>query len=240
MTLQIAGEIKDICTDLDIHFVFKASFRKANRTKRESFRGIGDDPAIQILRRVKAELQVPITTDVHEVQDIEKLDGDVDIIQIPAFLSRQSALLEAAADTGKIINVKKGQFASGESMCHAIDKINARGNDEVMLTERGNSFGYSDLIVDMRNIPIMQELGVPVILDCTHANQRPNQSSGITGGTREYIEHLARAGVAVGADGIFLETHPVPDQALSDGSNMLPLNELHGLLTRLIRIKEAL
>ena len=240
LPLQIATELKTICGDLHIPFIFKASLRKANRTSGNSFTGIGDSQAIDILRNVKAELNIGITTDVHDTSDIDMVSSVVDIIQIPAFLCRQTDLIKAAGRTEKMVNIKKGQFMSAESMKYAVSKVKSVGNENVMLTERGNSFGYNDLVVDMRNIAIMQEAGVPVILDCTHANQKLNQPSGTTSGTSKYIETLAKAGIAAGANGLFIETHPNPELALSDGSNMLKLSKIEPLLTSLIKIKKAL
>ena len=240
ITLEIAEELKLICEELDIPLVFKASFKKANRTNVQSFSGIGDDEALEILAKLKKELDLFITTDIHESKDAEMVASVVDIIQIPAFLCRQTELLLAASRTERIVNVKKGQFMSGQSMSFAAEKVKSTGNHQVLLTERGNSFGYEDLVVDMRNIAVMQENKCPVVLDCTHANQKPNQSSGVTNGTSQFIELLAKAGIASGADGLFIETHPNPSSALSDGSNMLELSEMRPLLKKLIAIKRAL
>ena len=240
VVFQTAEVIKGICTRLQIPLVFKASYRKANRTNHLSFRGIGDEKALQILNDVKSKYDLSITTDIHESHEAAPVSEVVDILQIPAFLCRQTTLIQAAAETGKAVNIKKGQFMSAESMAFVVEKVRVTGNENVILTERGNSFGYGDLIVDFRNIPIMQKNGCPVVLDCTHANQRPNQSSGITDGASEHIATLAKAGVGVGVNGLFIETHPNPSKALSDGSNMLPLEELEELLIELKSINKAL
>jgi 2-dehydro-3-deoxyphosphooctonate aldolase (KDO 8-P synthase) len=238
-TRIIAKEIKQITLDLGIPFIFKASYRKANRTSSSSFKGIGDDRALSILKDIKVSMQIPVTTDIHESTETELLDF-VDIIQIPAFLCRQTALLEAAAKTGKIINIKKGQFMSAHSMKFAAEKVRNVGNSNIILTERGNSFGYNDLIVDMRNIPELGQFGYPVVLDCTHANQKTNQERGITEGSPEHIRTLAKAGIVSGAKGIFVETHIDPSKALSDGANMLKLSELRPLLKTLLALKSTL
>lgn len=240
ITLRIAREIKNICSELDIPFFFKASYKKANRSSLHSFTGIGDEQALAILREVKEELHIPIVTDIHTEGEAVWAAQVADILQIPAFLCRQTDLLVAAAKTGKTVNIKKGQFMSPESMCNAVEKVREAGNPHVMLTERGTTFGYQDLVVDFRGVKAMQENRCPVVLDCTHSLQQPNQPSGVTGGRPDLIETIARAGVAVGFDGLFMETHPEPSKALSDGANMLPLNELRPLLIRLIRIRKAL
>ena len=240
ITLRIAREIKDICSELDIPFFFKASYKKANRSSLHSFTGIGDEQALAILQKVKDEYQVPIVTDIHTNEEAVWAAQVADILQIPAFLCRQTDLLVAAAKTGKTVNIKKGQFMSPESMRNAVEKVREAGNAHVMLTERGTTFGYQDLVVDFRGVKAMQENRCPVVLDCTHSLQQPNQPSGVTGGRPDLIETIARAGVAVGFDGLFMETHPEPSKALSDGANMLPLNELRPLLIRLIRIRKAL
>ena len=240
ITLRIAREIKDICGELDIPFFFKASYKKANRSSLHSFTGIGDEQALAILQKVKDEYQVPVVTDIHTNEEAEWAAQVADILQIPAFLCRQTDLLVAAAKTGKTVNIKKGQFMSPESMRNAVEKVREAGNPHVMLTERGTTFGYQDLVVDFRGVKAMQENRCPVVLDCTHSLQQPNQPSGVTGGRPDLIETIARAGVAVGFDGLFMETHPEPSKALSDGANMLPLNELRPLLIRLIRIRKAL
>ena len=240
ITLRIAREIKEICSALDIPFFFKASYKKANRSSLHSFTGIGNEEALAVLKTVKEELHVPIVTDIHTEGEAAWAAQIADILQIPAFLCRQTDLLVAAAKTGKTVNIKKGQFMSPESMRNAVEKVREAGNPHVMLTERGTTFGYQDLVVDFRGVKAMQENRCPVVLDCTHSLQQPNQSSGVTGGRPDLIETIARAGVAVGFDGLFMETHPEPSKALSDGANMLPLNELRPLLIRLIRIRKAL
>ncbi len=240
ITFQIAETIVNICHQLSIPYFFKASYRKANRSSLQSFSGIGDEAALQILADVKSHFQVPIVTDIHTEEEAVMAAKVADIIQIPAFLCRQTSLLVAAAQTGKIVNIKKGQFLSPESMRFAVEKVRAAGNEHVMLTERGTTFGYQDLIVDFRGIKTMQENHCPVVLDCTHSLQQPNQLKGVTGGHPELIETIAKAGIAVGFDGLFIETHPNPSKALSDGANMLPLNELQPLLTKLLKIKKAL
>ena len=239
-TFEIANTLKTITEKLNIPFIFKGSFKKANRTRLNSFTGIGDESAINILKEVKKELRLPITTDVHCIDDIKKVENIVDILQIPAFLCRQTDLLIYAAKTGKYINIKKGQFLSAENMKYAIEKITSNSNNNVLATERGNMFGYNDLVVDFRSIPIMKEFDVPVVLDITHSLQQPNMSSGITGGKPKFIETIAKAGIAVGADGIFLETHPDPQSAKSDGENMLKLDLVEDLLLKLKKIKESI
>ena len=239
-TFEIANTLKTVTEKLNIPFIFKGSFKKANRTRLNSFTGIGDESAINILKEVKKELKLPITTDVHCIDDIKKVENIVDILQIPAFLCRQTDLLIYAAKTGKYINIKKGQFLSAENMKYAIEKITSNSNNNVLATERGNMFGYNDLVVDFRSIPIMKEFDVPVVLDITHSLQQPNMSSGITGGKPKFIETIAKAGIAVGADGIFLETHPDPQSAKSDGENMLKLDLVEDLLLKLKKIKESI
>ena len=240
ITFQIATEIKRICEQLEIPFIFKASYKKENRTKLDSFTGPGLTKGIKILQDIKKTLSIPITTDFHNADDIKKAGHLVDIIQIPAFLCRQTDMLISAANTQKYINVKKAPFLSGESCKFIIEKIRESGNENIILTERGNSFGYENLIVDMRNIPIMKNYNVPVIIDATHANQKPNQSIGKSGGTPEFIETLASSALAAGADGVFIETHPNPSFALSDGATSLPLNNLKTVLAKLIRIKAVI
>jgi 2-dehydro-3-deoxyphosphooctonate aldolase (KDO 8-P synthase) len=240
MTMGIATRIKEITNRLQLPFVFKASYRKANRTRTDSFSGIGDEKALQILGRVRKELSLPVVTDIHESDDAAIAAEYADILQIPAFLCRQTELLLAAAHTGKTVNIKKGQFLSGEAMKFAVDKIRLAGNKNVMLTERGNSFGYQDLVVDYRNIYEMQKINVPVVLDVTHSLQQPNQPAGVTGGRPELISLIAKAGIAAGADGIFIETHPDPANAKSDGANMLHLDELEKLLENLLKIRQAI
>ncbi len=240
MAMDIAGKLSDICSRLHIPFIFKGSYRKANRSRIDSFTSIGDRQALEILQAVGRHFQLPVLTDIHSVEEATLAAEYVDVLQIPAFLCRQTDLLVAAAQTGKVVNIKKGQFMSPEAMEFAMQKVVANGNAYVLLTERGTSFGYQDLVVDMRSIPIMKAFGATVILDCTHALQQPNQRSGITGGRPELIATLAKAGVAAGADGLFLETHPEPGKALSDGANMLALSQVETLLERLIRIREAI
>ncbi|MBF9142237.1 3-deoxy-8-phosphooctulonate synthase [Hymenobacter properus] len=240
MALRIAERIKHITDKLQIPYIFKGSYRKANRSRLDSFTGIGDETALRILQKVGREIGVPTVTDIHESSEAALAAEFVDVLQIPAFLCRQTDLLIAAAQTGKVVNVKKGQFLSGEAMKWAVDKIRQSGNPHVILTERGNSFGYSDLVVDFRNLPAMREFDVPVVMDVTHSLQRPNQSSGVTGGQPALIETIAKAAIAVGADGLFIETHPTPATALSDGANMLPLDQLEALLVKLTRVRDAL
>ncbi|MEN9448581.1 MAG: hypothetical protein RJA25_1871 [Bacteroidota bacterium] len=237
---EIAEHLVAITTELKIPFIFKASFKKANRSKLDSFTTIGEEKALQILADVKSHFNIPILTDVHETTDCDKVKDIVDIIQIPAFLCRQTELLLAAAKTGKIVNIKKGQFISAEMMQFAAEKVASTGNKNIWLTERGTQFGYNDLIVDFRNIQTMKEFGFPVIFDATHSVQQPNKSEGISGGKPEFIDTLAKCAIISGANGIFLETHPNPKEALSDGANMLALNEVKGLLEKLVKIKNAL
>lgn len=240
MPLEIATKIKGICEDLRIPFIFKASYKKANRSRLDSFTGIGDELALKTLKSVSKKLNIPIVTDIHTAEEASLAAEYVDVLQIPAFLCRQTDLLIAAAKTGKIINIKKGQFLSAASMQFAVQKVRESGNEQVMLTDRGNMFGYQDLIIDYRGIPEMQKSDVPVILDITHSLQQPNQSSGVTGGQPDLIETVAKAGIAVGVDGIFLETHPNPGIALSDGANMLKLDYLKDLLTKLVQLKQVI
>ncbi|MDR1437299.1 MAG: 3-deoxy-8-phosphooctulonate synthase [Candidatus Symbiothrix sp.] len=240
MALQIAEKIASVTGKLGIPYVFKGSYKKANRSKADSFTGIGDDKALKILRKVGETLGVPTVTDIHETQDAVRAAGYVDILQIPAFLCRQTDLLVAAARTGKIVNVKKGQFLSPGAMKFAVQKIVDSGNNQVLLTERGTTFGYTDLVVDYRGIPEMQSFGFPVVMDVTHSLQQPNQTSGVTGGLPALIEIIAKAAIATGVDGLFIETHPEPHKALSDGANMLRLDLLEPLLEKLLRIKNAL
>lgn len=238
MALDIAARIVPVCSRLDIPYAFKGSYRKANRSRVDSFTGIGDEKALKILQKVGREFDVPVVTDIHEAAEAEVAAEYVDILQIPAFLCRQTDLLVAAARTGKMINIKKGQFLAPESMRFAVRKVIDSGNDAVTVTERGTTFGYGDLVVDYRGIPVMQQDGkVPVILDVTHSLQQPNTGSGVTGGRPELIETIARAGIAVGADGLFIETHQDPSIAKSDGANMLRLDLLEGLLERLTAIR---
>lgn len=234
--LRIAESLMETTSRLGIPFIFKASYRKANRSRLNSFTGIGDEKALKVLAKVKETFRVPVVTDIHAVEEAARAAEVVDVLQIPAFLCRQTDLLVAAAQTGKVVNIKKGQFLSGESMGFAVDKVRMSGNNQVMLTERGSMFGYQDLVVDFRNIPIMQSFNVPVVLDVTHSLQQPNQPSGVTGGKPELIGMMAKAGIAVGVDGIFMETHPDPAHALSDGANMLPLGQVEGLLKQMLAI----
>jgi len=240
MALDIAEAIKILSDRYRIPYVFKASYRKANRSRLDSFTGIGDEKALKILAEIREQLSIPVVTDVHSPEEAIMAAEFVDVLQIPAFLCRQTDLLVACARTGKTVSVKKGQFLSPGAMRFAIDKVTGSGNQKVMITERGTTFGYQDLVVDFRGIPVMQQLGVPVILDVTHSLQQPNQQTGITGGTPWLIEHMARTGIAAGADGIFLETHPDPSSALSDGANMLPLDRLDHLLGQLQEIRKVI
>jgi len=239
IAMEIAEKILNICTRLEIPFIFKGSYRKANRSRLDSFTGIGDMEALEILKKVGERFNIPTITDIHTTEEASIASQYVDVLQIPAFLCRQTELLVAAAKTGKVVNIKKGQFLSPESMEHAVNKVKESGNNTVMLTDRGTMFGYQDIVVDYRGIPIMKKFGVPVILDITHSLQTPNQSSGVTGGKPEMIETIAKAGIAVGVDGIFLETHPNPKNAKSDGANMLELDQLEELLVKLIKIQES-
>ncbi len=235
----VAEKLLNICQSMSIPLIFKSSYRKANRTKLDSFQGIGDEKALSILKKVKEQFHLPILTDVHESRECEIAANYVDILQIPAFLCRQTDLLIAAAKTQKVINIKKGQFVSAQTMHFAAQKVRESGNPKVILTERGTMFGYNDLIVDYRNISWLQECGCPVVLDITHSLQQPNQSSGITGGRPQLIELIAKAGIAAGVNGIFLETHPYPAEAKSDGANMLPLDQVENLLKKLVIIRNA-
>ncbi|MBC8053199.1 MAG: 3-deoxy-8-phosphooctulonate synthase [Sphingobacteriaceae bacterium] len=240
MALKIAEKIVQITDKLQIPYIFKGSYRKANRSRIDSFSGIGDEKALKILARISKEFGIPTVTDIHAAAEAEMAAAYVDVLQIPAFLCRQTDLLVAAAKTGKVVNVKKGQFLSAGSMKFAVDKVKDSGNDKVILTDRGNTFGYQDLIVDFRGIPEMKAFGVPVVMDCTHSLQQPNQTSGVTGGKPELIETIAKAAIAVGADGLFIETHPEPENAKSDGANMLHLTLLENLLEKLIRVRQAI
>ncbi|WP_297905005.1 3-deoxy-8-phosphooctulonate synthase [uncultured Parabacteroides sp.] len=240
MALRIAEKITGITEKLHIPYVFKGSYRKANRSRLDSFTGIGDEKALKILRKVGETFHIPTVTDIHETKEAAMAAEYVDVLQIPAFLCRQTDLLVAAAETGKIVNIKKGQFLSPDAMRFATQKVVDAGNDKVMITERGTTFGYTDLVVDFRGIPQMQTFGFPVIMDVTHSLQQPNQTSGVTGGLPTLIETIAKAAIAVGTDGLFIETHPEPKQAKSDGANMLRLDLLEDLLTRLVRLKQAI
>lgn len=236
---EVAEKVAGICQKLGIPYVFKSSYRKANRTSASSFTGLGDEVALQMLKRIAEKFNLPVVTDIHSPEEAAMAADFVDILQIPAFLCRQTDLLVAAAKTGKIINVKKGQFVSGEAMKFAVEKIKNAGNNKVMLTERGTTFGYQDLVVDYRNIPAMQAHGVPVVMDVTHSLQQPNQTSGVTGGNPQLIGTIAKAAIAAGTDGLFIETHPNPSVAKSDGANMLKLDLLENLLEQLVRIRKA-
>lgn len=238
MVLNIAEKVYTICKNLKIPYIFKASYRKANRTSDASFTGIGDEAALKILQKVKEKFNLPVVSDIHTVEEAMIAAQYVDVLQIPAFLCRQTDLLIAAAKTGKVINVKKGQFVSGEAMQFAVSKIKNAGNNNVLLTERGTTFGYQDLVVDYRNLPTMQQYA-PVVMDVTHSLQQPNQTTGITGGNPQMISTIAKAAIAVGADGIFIETHPNPAQAKSDGANMLQLDLLEGLLKQLVQLRNV-
>jgi 2-dehydro-3-deoxyphosphooctonate aldolase (KDO 8-P synthase) len=240
MALSIAEKIVEITTKLQIPYVFKASYKKANRSRLDSFTGIGDDKALKILQEVKETFNIPIVTDIHTEEEAFFAAEVADILQIPALLCRQTDLLVAAAKTGKVVNIKKGQFLAPSGMQFAADKVVQAGNNKVMLTERGTTFGYTDLVVDMRGIPQMKKIGFPVIMDITHSLQQPNSNSGVTGGLPELIDTIAAASVAVGVDGLFIETHHNPKEAKSDGANMLPLNQLEQLLLKMVRIRQAI
>lgn len=240
IVMQIAERLVKICSTYNIPLVFKGSYKKANRTRIDSFTGIGNEAALAILAKVRDTFNIPVVTDIHTEEEADLAAKYVDVLQIPAFLCRQTDLLVAAAKTGKTVNVKKGQFSSPASMQFAVDKIVQSGNDQVMLTDRGTMFGYQDLVVDYRSIPIMQSFNVPVIMDCTHSLQQPNQTSGVTGGNPQMISTIAKAAIAVGADGLFIETHPDPANAKSDGANMLHLDEFEQLLKQLVAIRKAI
>jgi len=240
IAMEIAEKIKAITDKLEIPFIFKGSYRKANRSRLDSFTGIGDIKALEILKKVSQKFNIPTVTDIHTAEEAQLAAKYVDVLQIPAFLCRQTDLLVAAANTGKIVNIKKGQFLAAESMQFAVNKVRESGNNNVMLTDRGTMFGYQDMIVDYRGIPAMQENNCPVVLDITHSLQQPNQTSGVTGGKPELIETVAKAGIAVGVDGIFIETHPDPANAKSDGANMLHLDKLEDLLTKLVKIRKVI
>ena len=240
MAMRIAERVLKMTDKLGIPYVFKGSYRKANRSRLDSFTGIGDEKALKVLQKVRDTFNVPVVTDIHGPEEAEMAAEYVDILQIPAFLCRQTDLLVAAAKTGKIVNIKKGQFLSPGAMKFAADKVVEAGNAQVMLTERGTTFGYQDLLVDYRGIPEMQTFGHPVVLDVTHSLQQPNQTSGVTGGMPALIETVAKAGVAVGVDGLFMETHEDPSVAKSDGANMLKLDLLEELLVKLVRIRQAI
>lgn len=237
---EVAETVSALCAKRGIPFIFKASYRKANRTSMYSFTGLGDETGLQLLKKTGKRFSLPVTTDIHAHDEAQPAADCADVLQIPAFLCRQTDLLVAAAQTGKVVNVKKGQFLSGPAMKFAVEKIRQTGNDKIMLTERGTTFGYQDLVVDYRNIPWMKELGVPVVMDCTHSLQQPNQTTGVTGGNPRLIGTIAKAAIAVGADGIFIETHPNPAEAKSDGANMLRLDLLEPLLDQLLKLRQAI
>lgn len=236
----IAERISSICKAHGIPYIFKASYRKANRTSANSFTGLGDELGLELLKKTGKRFNLPTTTDIHSASEATIASNYADVLQIPAFLCRQTDLLTAAGQTGKIVNIKKGQFVSGEAMKFATDKVRLTGNHKIILTERGTTFGYQDLVVDYRNIPIMKSHGVPVVMDCTHSLQQPNQSTGVTGGNPHMIGTIAKAAIAAGADGLFIETHPDPSKALSDGANMLHIDLLEDLIKQLVRIREAI
>ncbi|MDX1684162.1 MAG: 3-deoxy-8-phosphooctulonate synthase [Saprospiraceae bacterium] len=234
---EVAGQVKEWCEELQIPYIFKASYEKANRSRLDSFTTIGRGKAMEALKSVKSNFGIPLTTDIHKDDEAEMAAEVVDVLQIPAFLCRQTSLLTAAAKTGKIVNIKKGQFMSPDAMKFAVEKVKESGNENVWLTERGTTFGYQDLVVDFRGIPVMQDISRKVVLDCTHSLQMPNQSGGVTGGRPKFISLMARAGIAAGVDGLFIETHPRPEKALSDGANMLRLDLLYDLLRQLTAIR---
>ena len=239
LAMEVAEKVSGICKDLGIAYIFKSSYRKANRTSGSSFTGIGDEAALAIVKKTGQKFRLPTTSDIHAHDEAAVAAKYVDVLQIPAFLCRQTDLLIAAAETNKIVNVKKGQFLSGEAMKFAVDKIRSTGNQKIILTERGTTFGYQDLVVDYRNIPVMKTHGTPVVMDCTHSLQQPNQTSGVTGGNPQMIATIAKAAIASGADGLFIETHPNPAVAKSDGANMLKLDLLEELLKQLVKIRKA-
>ena len=239
LVMEVADKVSGICKNLGIPYVFKASYRKANRTSSNSFTGIGDNSGLELIKKVGDTYKLPTTSDIHAHDEAAPAAKYVDILQIPAFLCRQTDLLVAAAETGKVVNVKKGQFLSGPAMKFAVEKIKKAGNNKIVLTERGTTFGYQDLVVDYRNIPWMQEHGAPVVMDCTHSLQQPNQTSGVTGGNPQLISTIAKAAIATGAEGLFIETHPNPSIAKSDGANMLRLDLLQGLLEQLVVLRRA-
>jgi len=240
IAFEIADKINDLSNKYELPWIFKGSYRKANRSRLDSFTGIGDIAALEILKKIGEHYKIPTVTDIHESCEAAMAAAYVDVLQIPAFLFRQTDLLVAAAKTGKTVNIKKGQFASANAMQHAVAKVKESGNDDIVLTERGNMFGYGDMIVDFRNIAWMKQNNLPVVMDITHSLQQPNQNSGVTGGLPELIETIAKAAIAVGADGLFLETHPDPKNAKSDGANMLPLSQLENLIQKLLKIRKAI
>ncbi|MBT4737861.1 MAG: 3-deoxy-8-phosphooctulonate synthase [Flavobacteriales bacterium] len=240
IAMEIAEKTLNICNKLEIPFIFKGSYRKANRSRIDSFTGIGDKEALSILKKVGEKFNIPTLTDIHSEEEASIAAQYVDVLQIPAFLCRQTDLLVAAARTGKIVNIKKGQFLSPKSMEHAVTKVKESGNNTIMITDRGTMFGYQDIVVDFRGIPTMKQFGVPVVMDITHSLQQPNQDSGITGGNPKMIEIISKAAIATGVDGIFLETHPNPSKAKSDGANMLELDKLEELLVKLVKIRKVI
>jgi 2-dehydro-3-deoxyphosphooctonate aldolase (KDO 8-P synthase) len=235
----VASKVSSLCKKMGIPYIFKASYRKANRTSGRSFVGLGDEHALSLVQKTGQKYKIPTTSDIHSHEEAALAANYVDLLQIPAFLCRQTELLIAAAQTGKIVNVKKGQFLSGPAMKFAAEKIRNAGNGKIIFTERGNSFGYQDLVVDFRNIPWMQEQGVPVVMDCTHSLQQPNQGNGVTGGNPKMISTISMSAIAAGADGLFIETHPDPSHAKSDGATMLRLDLLEGLLMKLVKLRKA-
>jgi len=239
LVFEVAERVSTICKRHNIPLIFKSSYKKANRTSAASFTGLGDEAALQIIKKTSKRFSLPTVTDIHSEREASVAAQYVDVLQIPAFLCRQTELLIAAGATGKIINVKKGQFVSGEAMKFAVEKVKSTGNNKIMLTERGTTFGYQDLVVDYRNIPLMQQSNVPVVMDCTHSLQQPNQTSGVTGGNPQLIGTIAKAAIAAGAEGLFIETHPNPSVAKSDGANMLRLELLEELLVKLVTIRKA-
>lgn len=239
LVFEVAEKVSRICRSLGIPLIFKSSYKKANRTSAGSFTGLGDETGLSIIQKTGKHFGLPTVTDIHSESEAAMASTFVDVLQIPAFLCRQTELLMAAGETGRIVNVKKGQFVSGESMKFAVEKIRKTGNDKVMLTERGTTFGYQDLVVDYRNIPAMQQTGAPVVMDCTHSLQQPNQTSGVTGGNPQLIGTIAKAAIAAGAEGLFIETHPDPSVAKSDGANMLHLSKLEALLAQLVKLRKA-
>ncbi|MFO8068323.1 MAG: 3-deoxy-8-phosphooctulonate synthase [Bacteroidales bacterium] len=240
MGFEIAEKIVELSKRYNIPYIFKASYRKANRSKLDSFTGIGDEIALETINLIGKKYDIPVLTDIHSQDEVIQASNHVDILQIPAFLCRQTDLLLSAGQTGKVVNIKKGQFLSPEAMKFAAEKVASTGNKNIMLTERGSTFGYGDLVVDFRSVPIMQQSGYPVVLDVTHSLQQPNQATGVTGGLPDLIETMAKAGVAAGVDGLFIEAHPNPKEAKSDGANMLHLEKMEELLDKLVRIKQAM